>query len=99
LIRGARRDDPDSGVRAGQRVDAPLDRAVAAPHEHQIDTILECAPSALAGLAALGHLVPDGVVESLLCDQLSEFAQTAAQRFLPMGDDRDPFWRCGRELR
>ena len=91
LVRGAGWDDRDGGVRAGEPVHAPLNHAVAAPHEYQIDTVLERAPGPLARLAALGHLVPDGVVEPFVCDQLPEFVETATDGLLPVGDDGDPY--------
>ena len=93
LVRGAGRDDRDDGVRAGERVHAPLNHAIATPHEYQIGTVRERGPSPLAGLAALGHLVPDGVVEPFVRDQLPEFVETATDGLLPVGDDGDPSCR------
>jgi hypothetical protein len=94
LVRGAGRNDRDGGVRAGERVHTPLNHAIAAPHEDQIDTVLDRAPGPLARLAAFGNLVPDGIVEPLVCDQLPEFLETTTDGLLLVGDDGDPFWRC-----
>ena len=92
LVRGAGWDHRNGGVRAGEGVHTPLNHAVAAPHEYQIDAVLDRAAGRLARLAALGHLVPDGFVEPFVGDQLPEFVEAAAEGLLPVGDDGDPSW-------
>jgi len=64
-VRRAGREDREHGLRPGQRVDAALDHPVAPPDEDHVSAVRQRAAGVFGCLAALGHLIPERVGESL----------------------------------
>ena len=88
-IRRAGRDDRETHVRAGEHVDAALNHPVAAPGEDELRALVQ-RPSNLGGrLAALRHLAPERLVDSLGCEDATKLGQSAAERLAGVRDDRD----------
>jgi hypothetical protein len=88
-IRRAGREDRQHGPRPGHGVDAALDRPVTAPDEDHLGAVGQRAAGAPGRLAALGHLVPQRVGESLPRQHLPELGQPAAEALAGVCHHRD----------
>ena len=64
-------------LRAGEHVDAALHHPVAAPGEDQLRTLVERALDLRRRLAALRHLAPERIVDSLGCENATKLGEAA----------------------
>ena len=94
-VRGAGGDDREARVPARELADAAADGAVAAPGEHEVGALVEGAAHLRGRLLGLRHLVPERVRVPAVGEDAAQLRQTAAERLLGVGDDRDPHDAAG----
>ena len=85
---------PRSTSASGDGVEAAADHAVATPGEDQVGAGLQRALDLARCGLALGHLVPDRVVNALGIEGAAQLAEPAAERLAGVGDDGDLHDRC-----
>jgi undecaprenyl-diphosphatase len=78
-IGGPRGQDRHRRVRSRHRVDAALNRAVAAPDEHHVSPLFRGLARIPGGAAALAHLVPQRVGNAFPGQDLPQLRQATAQ--------------------
>jgi hypothetical protein len=88
-IRGAGRKDRQHRLRPGHGVDAALDRPVAAPDEDHLGAVRQRPASILRRLAALRHLIPQRIGDSLPRQHLPQLPQTATEVLACVRHHRD----------
>ena len=81
--------DREARLRAGEHVDAALHHPVAAPREDELRALVEGASNLRRRLAALRHLAPERIVDSLGLEHATKLGQPAAERLPGVRDDRD----------
>ena len=79
-IRRAGRDDRKAHRRAGEHIDAPLHHPVPAPSEDELCPFVQRPSNLSRRLAALRHLTPERVVDSLGFEHATKLGQPAAER-------------------
>jgi hypothetical protein len=87
-IRGARWQECQIHVFAGESVNASLDGAVTSPYEEQVRTVGHGLTGTLRCFSALGHFVPKRIVDALFDQYFPQLAQSTAEHFLLVRNDR-----------
>ena len=90
--------DRERHAGAGEHVDAPLHRAVAAPGDDELGALVEGTLDLLRRLAALRHLVPERIRDPGLLERLPERQEPVAEALAGVRDDRDLHARASRAL-
>src|SRR3954447_1924889 len=88
-VRGAGRDDRHARPAPGERVDAPLRHAVAAPHEEVLGAVLEKPLHLLGCLAALRDLRPHRILHAMLREAAPQLWQASLDRLAGVRDHCD----------
>ena len=97
-VGGAGGSDRERHAGAGEHVDAALHRAVAAPGDDELGSLVERTLDLLRRLAALRHLVPERIRDAGLLELPPERQEPVAERLAGMGDDGDLHARASRAL-
>ena len=80
-VGGAGRQDRKRRVGTCERVDAALHRPVAAPDEEELGALVTCALHLFRGVAALRHLDPERILDTLARQFPPQLGQAAAEVF------------------